>query len=156
MRRMAFRPAGYRRSIEKRLTEKREASAFIDVTTAEDSGKFPDMNVANALQRVPGVVNTADGGEGSGVPPRPSNFLPLPSINKQKTFGLLVGGVWQVCINRELRKYVRDMAVAERLRGAGQCPEAHNQRRWHDVRKQGCDLLLAGLGCDRARRHALF
>jgi hypothetical protein len=103
MRRMAFRPAGYRRSIEKRLTEKREASAFIDVTTAEDSGKFPDMNVANALQRVPGVVNTADGGEGSGVPPRPSNFLPLPSINKQKTFGLLVGGVWQVCINRELR-----------------------------------------------------
>ena len=103
MRRTAFRPAGYRRSIEKRLTEKREASAFIDVTTAEDSGKFPDMNVANALQRVPGVVNTADGGEGSGAPPRPSNFLPLPSINKQKTFGLLVGGVWQVCINRELR-----------------------------------------------------
>jgi len=103
MRRTAFRPAGYRRSIEKRLTEKREASAFIDVTTAEDSGKFPDMNVANALQRVPGVVNTADGGEGSGAPPRPSNFPPLPSINKQKTFGLLVGGVWQVCINRELR-----------------------------------------------------
>ena len=103
MRRTAFRPAGYRRSIEKRLTEKREASAFIDVTTAEDSGKFPDMNVANALQRVPGVVNTADGGEGSGAPPRPSNFMPLPSINKQKTFGLLVGGVWQVCTNRELR-----------------------------------------------------
>jgi len=93
----------YRRSIEKSLGKKSEASAFIDVTTAEDSGKFPDKNAADALQRVPGVVNPADGGEGSGAPPRPSNFMPLPSINKQKTFGLLVGGVWQVCINRELR-----------------------------------------------------
>jgi outer membrane cobalamin receptor len=61
---MAFRPAGYRRSIEKSLSQEREGSAFIDVTTAEDLGKFPDMNVASALQRMPGVVIPADGGVG--------------------------------------------------------------------------------------------
>lgn len=65
MRGMAFRPAGYGRSIEKRLTKKREAGALIDVTTTEDFGKIPDKNVADALQRMPGMVFTPDGGEGS-------------------------------------------------------------------------------------------
>ncbi|MDV3456136.1 TonB-dependent receptor [Sphingomonas sp. HF-S4] len=58
---------GYRGSIEKSVQQKREANAFIDVITAEDIGKFPDKNVADALQRVPGVVITRDGGEGSRV-----------------------------------------------------------------------------------------
>jgi TonB-dependent receptor len=58
---------GYRRSIEESLQQKREANAFVDVITAEDIGKFPDKNVADALQRVPGVVITRDGGEGSRV-----------------------------------------------------------------------------------------
>jgi iron complex outermembrane receptor protein len=58
---------GYRRSIEESLNQKREANAFVDVITAEDIGKFPDKNVADALQRVPGVVITRDGGEGSRV-----------------------------------------------------------------------------------------
>ncbi|MEZ0496255.1 TonB-dependent receptor [Sphingomonas sp. IW22] len=58
---------GYRRSIEESLTQKREANAFVDVITAEDVGKFPDKNVADALQRVPGVIITRDGGEGSRV-----------------------------------------------------------------------------------------
>jgi TonB-dependent receptor len=58
---------GYRRSIEEALSRKREANALVDVITAEDIGKFPDKNVADALQRVPGVVITRDGGEGSRV-----------------------------------------------------------------------------------------
>ncbi|MFV0623656.1 TonB-dependent receptor [Sphingomonas sp. ac-8] len=58
---------GYRRSIEESLEQKRSANAFVDVITAEDIGKFPDKNVADALQRVPGVVITRDGGEGSRV-----------------------------------------------------------------------------------------
>ncbi|WP_233222139.1 TonB-dependent receptor [Allosphingosinicella deserti] len=58
---------GYRRSIEQSLTQKREANAFVDVITAEDIGKFPDKNVADALQRVPGVTISRDGGEGSRV-----------------------------------------------------------------------------------------
>lgn len=58
---------GYRASIEESLAQKREANAFVDVITAEDIGKFPDKNVADALQRVPGVIITRDGGEGSRV-----------------------------------------------------------------------------------------
>ena len=58
---------GYRNSIEASLDQKREANAFIDVVSAEDVGKFPDKNVADSLQRVPGIIITRDGGEGSRV-----------------------------------------------------------------------------------------
>src|SRR3546814_15051171 len=58
---------GYRQSIEKSLEQKREANSLIEVITAEDIGKFPDKNVADALQRVPGVIITRDGGEGRSV-----------------------------------------------------------------------------------------
>lgn len=58
---------GFRRSIEASLEQQREADAFVNVITAEDVGKFPDRNVADALQRVPGIVITRDGGEGSRV-----------------------------------------------------------------------------------------
>ncbi|MDG6746453.1 SDR family oxidoreductase, partial [Staphylococcus aureus] len=51
---------GYRRSIEESLSQKREANAFVDVITAEDVGKFPDKNVADSLQRVPGVIIDRD------------------------------------------------------------------------------------------------
>jgi TonB-dependent receptor len=59
--------SGYRYSIEKSLDQKREANAVVEVITAEDIGKFPDKNVADSLQRVPGVFITRDGGEGSRV-----------------------------------------------------------------------------------------
>ncbi len=58
---------GYRKSIEQSLEQKRDANSLIEVITAEDIGKFPDKNVADALQRVPGVIITRDGGEGSRV-----------------------------------------------------------------------------------------
>ncbi|MBW4331955.1 TonB-dependent receptor [Stakelama sp. CBK3Z-3] len=58
---------GYRQSIEASLEQKRNANAFVDVITAEDVGKFPDKNVADSLQRVPGVIIDRDGGEGSRV-----------------------------------------------------------------------------------------
>ena len=58
---------GYRYSIEKSLDQKRNANAVVEVITAEDVGKFPDKNVADALQRVPGVVITRNGGEGKNV-----------------------------------------------------------------------------------------
>ena len=58
---------GYRYAIEKSLEQKRDANAVVEVITAEDVGKFPDKNVADALQRVPGVVITRDGGEGKTV-----------------------------------------------------------------------------------------
>ncbi|RBH24201.1 TonB-dependent receptor plug domain-containing protein, partial [Xanthomonas oryzae] len=49
---------------------------------AEDVGKFPDKNVADALQRVPGVVISRDGGEGKNVSVRGlSSELVLTELN---------------------------------------------------------------------------
>ncbi len=73
---------GYRYAIEKSLEQKRNANAVVDVITAEDVGKFPDKNVADALQRVPGVVITRDGGEGKNVSVRGlSSELVLTELN---------------------------------------------------------------------------
>ncbi|MGN6374483.1 MAG: TonB-dependent receptor [Sphingomonas sp.] len=73
---------GYRQSIESSLAQKRTANAFVDVITAEDVGKFPDKNVADSLQRVPGVIITRNGGEGQNVSIRGlSSDLTLTELN---------------------------------------------------------------------------
>ena len=41
--------------------------AFVDAISAEDVGKFPDKNLAEALQRVPGVQVNREFGEGERV-----------------------------------------------------------------------------------------
>src|SRR5271154_5255575 len=56
---------GVRASIEKSLETKRNSDSFIEVITADDIGKLPDKNVADAVQRVPGVtISSSAGGEG--------------------------------------------------------------------------------------------
>ncbi len=58
---------GIRRSIADSLTAKRMADSVIDVISAQDVGKFPDKNLAEAIQRVPGVVINREFGEGERV-----------------------------------------------------------------------------------------
>lgn len=58
---------GIRASAAENLAIKRLSNAVVDAITAEDIGKFPDKNVADSLQRVPGVVIQRNGGEGSSV-----------------------------------------------------------------------------------------
>ena len=73
---------GYRYAIEKSLDQKRSANSIVEVITAEDVGKFPDKNVADALQRVPGVIVTRSGGEGKNVSVRGlSSELTLTQLN---------------------------------------------------------------------------
>lgn len=56
---------GIRGSVEKSLDVKREAKSHVEVITAEDIGKMPDKNVADSLQRIPGVtVSSAGANEG--------------------------------------------------------------------------------------------
>lgn len=56
---------GIRASIEQSLSQKRNADSRVDVITAEDIGKMPDKNVADSLQRVPGVtISSAGANEG--------------------------------------------------------------------------------------------
>ncbi|MFU2511804.1 TonB-dependent receptor [Pseudoalteromonas sp. ASV78] len=58
---------GIRASAAENLAIKRLSNATVDAITAEDIGKFPDKNVADSLQRVPGVIIQRDGGEGASV-----------------------------------------------------------------------------------------
>jgi iron complex outermembrane recepter protein len=56
---------GIRYSVEKSLEAKRSSDNFIEVVTAEDIGKLPDKNVADAVMRVPGVTTQSSAaGEG--------------------------------------------------------------------------------------------
>lgn len=55
---------GVRAAIDRSLSLKRASDVILDAVSAEDVGKFPDANVAEALQRVPGVSIDRQGGEG--------------------------------------------------------------------------------------------
>ena len=56
---------GIRASLEQSLSRKRNADSNVEVITAEDIGKMPDKNVADSLQRIPGV-NISSSAAGSG------------------------------------------------------------------------------------------
>lgn len=56
---------GVRAALEQSLRQKRGADSVVEVVTAEDIGKMPDKNVADAIQRLPGVnTQSSAGGEG--------------------------------------------------------------------------------------------
>ncbi|MCT6698629.1 TonB-dependent receptor [Rheinheimera sp. 4Y26] len=58
---------GIRSSLKESQEIKKLADNVIDAIVAEDIGKFPDENVAEALQRIPGVSVTRSNGEGQTV-----------------------------------------------------------------------------------------
>ncbi len=56
---------GIRASLQQSINQKRNAETRVEVITAEDIGKMPDKNVADSLQRVPGVtISSASASEG--------------------------------------------------------------------------------------------
>jgi TonB-dependent receptor len=59
--------SGYRSSLNASLSQKRDSTGSVDVIIAEDIADFPDLNLAEALQRIPGVAITRAGGEGRQV-----------------------------------------------------------------------------------------
>src|ERR1700681_2104817 len=56
---------GIRASVEKSLETKRNSDSLTEVITAEDIGKAPDKNIADAVSRLPGVTISSQAG-GSG------------------------------------------------------------------------------------------
>ena len=58
---------GIRYSLQQSIETKRDANGVVDVLTAEDVGKFPDKNLAEALQRLPGVTVNREFGEGERI-----------------------------------------------------------------------------------------
>ena len=71
---------GIRGSLKAAINTKRKAEAVVDSIASEDLGKFPDANVAESLQRIPGVSIDRNEGEGQyvtvrGLGPQFNNVL---------------------------------------------------------------------------------
>src|SRR5687768_345065 len=58
---------GFRGSLRSALNEKRGSNVQVDVINAEDIADFPDANLAESLQRLPGVSIDRDNGEGRSI-----------------------------------------------------------------------------------------
>ncbi|HTU66552.1 MAG TPA: TonB-dependent receptor [Steroidobacteraceae bacterium] len=58
---------GFRASLDAALSDKKAASGAIDSIHAEDIAKFPDSNLAESVQRIPGVSIARDAGEGRNI-----------------------------------------------------------------------------------------
>lgn len=58
---------GFRNSIASALNDKRNSDVQIDEINAQDIADFPDSNLAESLQRLPGVSIDRDNGEGRGI-----------------------------------------------------------------------------------------
>ncbi|PIB93428.1 TonB-dependent receptor [Caulobacter sp. FWC2] len=76
----------YRRSLEKAVDMKRETTGFSDSIVATDVANFPEQNLAEALQRMPGVTIERNKGLGGRVSVRglPSEFT-FVTINNLAT-----------------------------------------------------------------------
>jgi TonB-dependent receptor len=58
---------GLKESLSLALDQKRAAVGAVDAIVAEDIADFPDLNLAESIQRVPGVSIARDAGEGRNI-----------------------------------------------------------------------------------------
>ncbi|WP_066477901.1 MULTISPECIES: TonB-dependent receptor [unclassified Sphingomonas] len=58
---------GFRESLASALNAKRNSNLIIESVTAEDIGKFPDQNITESLQRLPGIQIDRENGQGTRV-----------------------------------------------------------------------------------------
>ncbi|GAA6185767.1 TonB-dependent receptor [Aliiglaciecola sp. NS0011-25] len=58
---------GIRGSLLRAMDIKRDGQGVVDAISAEEMGKFPDTNIAESLQRIPGVTISRKNGEGSQI-----------------------------------------------------------------------------------------
>lgn len=99
---------GIRSSIKRAQDIKRDASGVVDSIAAEDLGKFPDLNVAESLQRIPGVAIDRSGGEGQAVTVRGLG----PQFNN-----VLLNGR-QIATESGGREFNFDVLASEQISGA--------------------------------------
>lgn len=99
---------GIRRSLSAAAELKRDSAIVQDSITSEDLGKLPDSNVAEALQRIPGVSIDRNGGEGQFVTVRGFG----PSFNT-----VLVNGR-NFASDNTGREFSFDLLAAELISGA--------------------------------------
>ncbi|WP_298190013.1 TonB-dependent receptor [Novosphingobium sp.] len=100
--------SGIRSSLRSAASIKRNADSIVDVISSEDLGKFPDTNVAESLQRIPGVAIDRSNGEGRFVTVRGFG----PAFNT-----VLVNGRTFASDNQG-REFSFDLLAAELISGA--------------------------------------
>ena len=100
--------SGIRSSLKASMDAKKNASVVSDGIKAEDLGKFPDLNVAESLQRITGVSIDRSGGEGQAVTIRGFG----PQFNT-----VLVNGR-QMASETQGREFAFDSIAAEMIVGA--------------------------------------
>jgi TonB-dependent receptor len=84
---------GIRASLRNSVEVKRESIQVVDAISAEDIGDFPDKNIGEALQRVPGVQITRQDGEGRAISIRGADqSLIRVELNGVSALSLTVGG----------------------------------------------------------------
>ena len=64
---------GFRGSLQTAISAKKKDNGIVDVVKSEDIAQFPDLNLAESLQRIPGVAIDRDGGEGPTITVRGLN-----------------------------------------------------------------------------------
>ena len=99
---------GIRSSLKRAMDVKQDSSGVVDAIAAEDLGKFPDLNVAESLQRIPGIAIDRSGGEGQAVTVR--------GLGPQFNTVLLNGR--QIATDSGGREFNFDVLAAEQITGA--------------------------------------
>ena len=99
---------GIRGSLTQSVNVKRGANSIVDAVSSEAIGKFPDSNVAESLQRIPGVSIDRTGGEG--------RFVTVRGFGPEFNTVLLNGRTF--ASDNEGRSFSFDLLAAELITGA--------------------------------------
>lgn len=99
--------SGYRDSIKKALDIKLTSDSIMDSIVADDIGKLPDQNIAEAIARVPGVTISRGRGEGQ--------FITVRGLGPEFNTALLNGRV--LATENRGREYSFDILPAELISG---------------------------------------
>lgn len=99
---------GIRGSLSQSAEIKHASNLILDSITSEDLGKFPDSNVAESLQRIPGVSIDREGGEG--------RFVTVRGFGPEFNTVLLNGRSF--ASDNEGREFSFDLLAAELISGA--------------------------------------
>ena len=102
---------GIRASLQSATDAKKESTGFTDSIFAEDIGKFPDTNIAESFNRVPGITIAREtSGEGLNIAIR--------GLGTNFTKVLLNGAPVAVAAGRAHRRVDHQCAANRRLRAA--------------------------------------
>ena len=96
--------SGFKASLERSLEQKRNATNAVDSILAEDIAKFPDTNLSESIQRIPGVALNRSNGEGKQIAVRGLSPLWRPPV-------LLLSSVARQAFKLRAEKVERSFAV---------------------------------------------